>query len=116
MSADTLIFAALKALVGNRVYPLLAPEDVARPYIVYQQVGGQSLNFLDATVPSKKNARIQVAIWGDTRADVAELAGQVEDTLRLAAGLQTTVLGQPVASVDPDTRLHGSRQDFSLWI
>lgn len=116
MSAESSIFSALSSLVSNRVYPDLAPDVVVKPYIVYQQVGGSAVQFVDVTVPSKKNSRIQVSVWGDTRAQVSALAVQVEDTLRGVATLQTVVLGAPVAVYEADTKLRGSQQDFSVWI
>ena len=64
----------------------------------------------------KRNARVQVNVWGETRLAVSQLAGAVEDALRLTAALQTSVLAQPVAEVDEETRLRGTRQDFSFWI
>ena len=116
MSAESSIFAALSSLVSNRVYPDLAPDVVVKPYIVYQQIGGSAVQFVDPTVPSKKNSRIQVSIWGDTRAQVSALAVQVEDTLRGVTALQAVVLGAPVAIYEADTKLRGSQQDFSIWI
>lgn len=116
MSLESTIFDALKTLVSNRVYPDVAPELVTRPYITYQQVGGQSVNFVDsATVPSRKNARIQINTWADTRAAAAALARQVEDTLRAVSALQATVLAAPVAVYEQDTQLRGTHQDFSVW-
>lgn len=115
MSIDTLIFDAIKGLISNRVYPDVAPELATRPYITYQQVGGDAVNFLESTIPSKANARVQVTVWGDTRAQVAALAKQVEDAIRTTIALQATVLGAPVAIYEPDTKLRGTRQDFSVW-
>ena len=115
MSIESQIFAALKGLVANRVYPDLAPDAAVRPYIVYQQVGGKAVNFISQAAPSKRNARVQVAVWGDTRASVSLVAGQVEDALRADSGLQTTVLGAAVSDYEADTKLRGSRQDFSVW-
>ena len=116
MSAESQMFAALRTLVSDRVYPDLAPDPVTKPYIVYQQVGGAAVQFVGADVPSKKNSRMQVSVWGETRAQVSALAVQVEDTLRGTASLQTIVLAAPVATYDPDTKLRGSQQDFSIWI
>lgn len=115
MSLESTIFDALKGLVSNRVYPDVAPESATRPYITYQAVGGQAVNFLDTTVPSKKNARIQINTWADTRQAAAALSRQVEDTLRGVAALQTQVLGAPVSIYEMDTKLRGARQDFSVW-
>ena len=115
MTVEASIYNALKGLVANRVYPDLAPIGAVRPYATYQQVGGKSINFLDSAVPNKANLRFQVNVWADTRSAASLLAGQVEQALRTTAALQTTVMGQPVATYEPDTLLFGTRQDFSCW-
>jgi hypothetical protein len=115
MSAESIIFDTLRGLVGDRVFPDVGPEGVARPYITFQQVGGASINFIDAAIPSKRNGRFQLNVWADTRLQAATLARQVEDALRGVTALQTTVLGSPVADYEEDTKLYGAMQDFSLW-
>lgn len=115
MTVEASVYTALQALVAGRVYPDVAPIGAARPYLTYQQVGGESVNFLDSSLPGRRNSRFQINAWAVTRAGAALLAGQVEDALRTTTALQTTVLGQPVATYEPDTLLFGSRQDFSVW-
>lgn len=115
MSIDAQIKTALAPLVGDRIYPDVAPEGTARPYLTYQQVGGKALNYLEGTVPGKRNARMQVNVWADTRLAASELSERAEDALRLAAGLQAEVLGARVSLFEEDTKLRGARQDFSVW-
>lgn len=115
MTIETDIFDAIKTLAANRVYPDAAPELVARPYVVYQQVGGKPVNFLDPTVPSKKNGNFQISVWADTRMAAAALSRQIEDALRVVPALQATVLTAPVAIYEPETKLHGTHQRFSFW-
>ena len=109
-----MIFDTLKGLVSNRVYPDVAPDLVTKPYMTYQQVGGLSVNFLDPTVPGKKRSRFQINVWGDTRAQVATLAAQVEDALRVVPSMQTVVEGAPIGVYEPDTKLRGTMQDFAF--
>ena len=115
MTVESMLFDALKGLVSNRVFPDIAPDLTPRPYITYQQVGGVAVNFLDPTIPSKSNGRIQVNVWADTRAQAAALAKQVEDALRAVTALQTTVEGAPIGIFELDTKLRGTMQDFSVW-
>jgi len=115
MTVESTIFNALTGLASGRVYPDVAPENAARPYITYQQVGGQAINFLEQTTPSKKNGRWQVNVWADDRITAAAMSRTVEDTLRTTTALQTTVLAAPVAGYESDTKLYGTRQDFSFW-
>lgn len=115
MSVEAIIFDSLRALVNDRVFPDVAPENTPRPYITYQQVGGESVNFVDATVPTKKNGRWQISLWCDTRLEAADLSRVIEDTLRVVPALQATVLGAPIARYDEETKLRGTMQDFSFW-
>ena len=92
MSVESDLFNVLRSLAADRVYRDLAPDDVsALPRITFQQIGGDAVNFIDPTVPSKKNARMQVNAWAASRDSAAALGRQIEDTLRLASGLQTRV-------------------------
>jgi hypothetical protein len=112
---ETLIFDALKALVNNRVYPDVAPQNTVRPYLTYQQVGGVAVNFVDQTIPSQKNGRWQINVWSNSAAERASLARLIEDSLRVAPTMQATVLSAPISVYEPDTRLYGAHQYFSIW-
>jgi hypothetical protein len=114
MSLETDIFDTLKGLVSDRCYPDVAPADVASPYIVWQQAGGGAFNFMDASAVGKRNARIQVACWETTRVAAAALARQAEDAL-VASALNPEVLGAMTAVYEQDTKLYGTRQDFSIF-
>ncbi len=115
MTIESLLFDTVKSLVSNRVYPDVAPEGVTRPYITYQQVGGMSINFVDVTVPSKRNSIFQINVWSDRRMEAASLMKQVSDALRINTAMQTTVLVEPVATYDEVTQMRGARQNFSFW-
>jgi hypothetical protein len=116
MSIETALFAALRGLVSDRVFPDVAPENTSRPYITYQQTGGDAVNFVESTIPSKKNARMQINVWADTRLQATAMGGAVEDVLRTLIALQPTVLGAAIATYDDETKLRGTLQYFSLWI
>jgi hypothetical protein len=115
MSISRVIFDLLKGLVGDRVYPDLALENTVRPFIVYQKVGGRAVNFVEATVPSKRNGRFQISVWSETRLEADAIALQAETILRQAAALQTTVLTDPFSAYDELTKSRGTQQDFSFW-
>lgn len=114
MTVESTLFDSIKALVSNRVYPLVGPEGVATPYITYQQVGGQPANFL-AGLPSKRNGRFQINTWAQTGIEAKSLIRQIEDLVRSNSALLATTEGGAVDVLDEDTKLHGARQDFSIW-
>ncbi len=114
------IEATLAALLnpqfpGDAVYPDEAPGKPPELYCVYQQVGAQALAFVDATKPSKKNARIQVAVWGADRETVNAKMRAIEDLITTTVSLQAEAIGGLTAVKDPDTKRLGARQDFSMW-
>lgn len=115
MSAEATIYTLLTGLVAGRVYPDVAPEGAALPRIVYQQVGGEGLSFMDGALPSKENGRMQIACWSTTRAASIALAKQVEAAVCGSAALQAIPLGARASDYEQDTNLYACRQDFSVW-
>jgi hypothetical protein len=114
MSLESDIYTALSSITTSKVYPDIAPDEAVPPYLTYQQVGGDPVNFLSG-IPSKRNARIQVNSWSTTRLEAMLLIRLVEDTMRSNATLNATTLGGATATFEPETKLYGALQDFSVW-
>lgn len=108
------IASALDALFGGQVFPDEAPFDTPPPYVTYQQVGGDPLNFLEG-VPDKRNGRFQFNVWATTRLEASGLIRQVEDLLRLDPRLLALTLTGAFSRRDHPLNLYGSQQDFSIW-
>lgn len=115
MTVESDILAALTDLVNGRVFPDIAQAGAAPPYITYQQIGGQAPTFLERSLPSKKNGRFQVNVWAQTRKEAAALAPQVELALVQAKAFQASPIGAYSSVYENDTKLYGTRQDFSIW-
>lgn len=116
MTVEADIFTAIKGLVSNRAYPDLNDSTtITQPYIVYQQIGGESVSFLERANPSKKNGRYQISCWATTRAAAQALALQVESAMVTASTFDAKPIGAPTSVYDEDTKLRGSRQDFTVW-
>jgi Protein of unknown function (DUF3168) len=116
---DSTIFTALKGFVPNadgttfRVFPDVAPENTQRPWITYQAVGGQAANAIDGPA-DRMNTRTQVNVWADSRPAATALMLQIIAALCVPA-IGGLPLGAPVSDYEPDTKLYGSRLDFSIW-
>lgn len=115
MSAEAALVTLLTGLVAGRIYPDVAPSGAGLPRIVYQQVGGQSINYTEGTLPGTENARIQVVCWAATRAAAVALMKQAEAAIRTAPVIQVETLGARVSGYEQDTNLYSSQQDFSIW-
>lgn len=116
MTMESNVFDALKGLVSNRVYPDVAPIGAAKPYITYQKVGGQAINYLETAHPGARHARVQLNVWGTTRLEVAALARSAEEALVNSTTLRAYVYGGVVDLHEEDLSppLYGTRQDFGI--
>lgn len=112
---DVLLAApAVTALVGTRVYPLVAPQGVARPFLVltmtsavpYQTHDGRPSCLLEA-------ARIQVDAYGLEYAATHALAMAADEVLGALDGptLSATREGM-VDGYEDETRLYRVSSDY----
>lgn len=115
MTVEADLFAALSPLVAGRVYPDVAPNSAAMPYLVYQQVGGDTVSFLERSMPSKKNGYFQATVWATTRAEVSALALQIESALVTSTAFQAEAKQGPVSAYTDESNTYGSHQQFSIW-
>ena len=115
MSLESDLFALLSPLAGGRVFPDVAPLSTARPYVIYQQIGGEAVNYTDDAAPNRQHALMQISVWSDGRLQANTLARQIEDALRGAAAFQARPDGALRTDHEPDLNLYGASQDFSIW-
>lgn len=111
MTLEEKLTAVLRT-VCPRVFRGIAPVSTEQPYITYQRFGGQSVNFMDNTMPDTRNALIQVNVWGG---DPDVLIQRVEAALRSATNMQATPQGESRDTDEPDMELAGASQDFDIW-
>lgn len=117
MTVEADLYSAVQSLVGGRVFPDVAPFGTAKPYITFQQVGGEAVSFLESTLPSVKNGRFMFKVWAGSRLEAAALALQVEAALVISIAFSARPEGAPVAVSETDTEmvLYGTVQDFNVW-
>lgn len=113
MSIETNLVALLKT-VCPRVSPDVAALSTPRPFITYQHIGGTPLRYMDNTPTDLRHAVIQVAFWGDTRAQCLDLARQTEELLCGASVFVAEPVGELLGTADEDLKLYGHSQDFSI--
>jgi hypothetical protein len=106
---------ALTGLVDGRIFPDFAPSNTPVPFITFQAVGGEPINFVSGDLPDKTNTRMQVNVWAEDRFEAAALGQQVEEAMRAVVSLQVEVITGRVSTFDENTNFRGTMQDFSLW-
>lgn len=109
------IFNAIGPLVGGRVYPDVAEIGKNLPIVIWQQVGGDSVNYLGNEFTDKKNARIQITVYGKTRIEVMDLIRDIENIL-VVNPIYAEAVGAAFSTYDEATKMRGATQDFSVWI
>lgn len=115
MSVESDIFTVLKALVSNRCYPDFAPLGTVRPFIVYEQTGGETVAFMERILPDKKNGRFEVGVFADTRSECASIALQAEAAMAAATTFQAEAIHAPISDYASGVKIYSSTQNFSVW-
>jgi hypothetical protein len=96
----------------DRVYPLIAPDGVARPYIVYQRVAANTENILSGG-SGLVNTRLQVDVYATTYAQAQSVAAAIDALMADWAVQNVSVLSQDF--YEPDAKLHRVSTDYSTW-
>ena len=121
MNIETIIPALLNSLVGDRVWQDATPDNLPRdannqiqPFIIWTLVGGQDAEYVDQTMGTHANARVQIQVVSASGLQAATLIRQARDRL-LASDYTVGVYGSPVGTYDAARKLRGRMQQFGIW-
>lgn len=107
--------ATVKSLLGvtpTRLYPFgKAPENVTRPYAVWQQITGTPENFI-GDVPDIDSYTVQVDVYSLDEAT----ARQVAQALRNAIEPSAHIVAWRGESIDPETGDSRISFDVDFWV
>lgn len=115
--------SAVQSLVSSRIYPELAPEGAAMPYIVYSVVSNSPADSKDGTPIDQ--AQVEVYSVDDSYADANDLADKVRAALdrksRTTSGdtaivVQSVQYTNEVTEVSDDRKTYVSIQDYTFRI
>jgi len=84
------------------------------PYVTWQHVGGDPLDYVDNTVAAQRNAQIQVNTWAATPLQAFALLQQIEATLRAELAFIAQPLSEPVGAYDDADVVSGYIQTYSI--
>lgn len=104
----------VQALLGGvlpRIYPFgEAPQSVAKPYVVYQWIGGDPFNTLNCR-PGADRAGLQVDVYGLTQTSSTDVA----KAIRYAVELQCNLTSYRGTERETDTKLWRTGFDLT-WL
>lgn len=114
MSLETDLMAVLTVLCP-RVHIGSAPHNTKTPYVTWQHIGGDPLDFLDNTTADKRNAQIQINVWHATPLQAFNLIQSIEARLRSATAIFIArPLSEPVSNFDDSELSCGYLQTYSI--
>ena len=105
--------AAVSALAGTRVYPVILPQGATFPAVTFSAVGGNPNNTLEGQ-SNLLNTRVQFDSWGQSPATVKSLADAVEAAIAGASGFTALPMPQ-IDGFDSEPELFRVIQDFSVF-
>lgn len=100
--------AGLAALVADRIYPITAPQYVARPYVVFTPVGVSSEQYFNRP-ESVDYDRVSIDCWADS----FPAADAIVKAARKALS-GTGYIASAMSDYESDTLLYRSAFDWSL--
>jgi hypothetical protein len=107
--------ASIAAAVLDRIYPLTAPQGVAKPYITYQRITGTPTNDLDGLDGSLIDIRCQIDVYAASFDACRVLSEFVRIRLQTAAASFAALTNFDQDFFEDDVRLYRTALDCSFW-
>jgi hypothetical protein len=93
------------------------PNDMAAPFCIIEQIGGDERWFVDNTRSEMQRVYLQFSVWGARRSEVANTARTFRDVA--AASNMPDFIVIPSGTIRSDynepMKLRGTLQDFIFW-
>lgn len=96
------------------VSPDFAPTDTPLPYVTYQVLGGPSIRSLDGAPLDKRQNRVQINAYCQTREQSKSLIRSIEDAMCATSVFTAAPEAEPYDDFDADMRVYWCIQDFLI--
>lgn len=113
--------ASIVGMVGTRIYPNVAPQNAALPFIVYELVGSTPNRFTESAATSGDFDTIQISCFCRTNAEAIQLADYVlleldeqDDSQSQLITLVNDSSGGDVSDNNADDRVHWRHLTFEV--
>lgn len=106
--------AGIEAIVGERIYPIIVPEESDKPVLVYTIITTlRTVTLTDGDGPA--NQRVQFSAFATSHKEAHDLLDQVRDCMVNATSFKALFLSEPIDDYDTEARLFYSYGDYSIW-
>lgn len=110
---DEVLHAAIAAVIPN-CYGTVAPPNAARPYAIWQRIGGNAAEYLDNEDPQVDEALVQVEIFDSDILAPKALMKTLTTALRAHPDLTVRPDGGLRDDYDHDMQLFSAARDFTV--
>lgn len=110
---DEVLHAAIAAVIPN-CYGTVAPANAAKPYVIWQRIGGDPPEYLDNEDPQVDQALVQVEIYADEILVPKALMKVLTTALRQHPDLVVRPNGGMHDDFDHDMQLFAAARDFTV--
>lgn len=105
--------SALTSVFSGKLYCSVAPANVVEPYATYEQISGNQ-EYALAGRTTLTNARMQLDIFGRSKAAINALAAAAENAMDGASAFKSITQNQ--MDLFEDAKLmYRVMRDFSIW-
>ena len=101
---------ALTNLIGARIYPLVAPQNVVKPYITYQVINGNNNQCFSGGI-YQKDIRFQIDCWSLKYSEVKAIS---EAVVKRLEGFKSSNNINVIDGYESETLLYRQLIDFKL--
>lgn len=111
-------YAGVSDLVATRIYPDQAPQGVAKPYVVWQEISLVQVSDMSGSSETSglHNYRVQVTFWDLNQTKSREGDRQVKLAMIAASAFKSVHVDTRALPYEPETKLYGMQSDFSVWL
>lgn len=100
----------LISLIGTRIFPLMAPQNVAKPYITYQVISDNSNQCMEGGI-YQNDVRFQLDCWSTKYSEVKSIKTAVISAI---LGFKSSNSINTIDDYESDTLLYRQMIDFKL--
>lgn len=108
---------AVSAIVGDRIYPQVMPDEPVVPALVYTLISNRPQNSLEGYTSGQMQAIVQIDCYTMMYGDAQLLADAVQDllgTARVVPGIKGWVRDRR-DDYEDDSRFHRVSMDIAIW-
>lgn len=103
----------LMALVSDRIYPIMMPQDPELPAITYQRISNSPVNSMGGH-GGLDNPKIQIDCWATSYSAAKALGDKLRKTIATATAFNSVQLNDQDLYED-GTEIYRVSMDFSCW-